>query len=538
MRRILFGIVALLLAGQASPAQSLPELKNNGAARQLFVDGSPFLILGGELHNSSASSTAYMKALWPRLEALHLNTVIGTVSWELLEPEEGKFDFTLVDDQIRDARQHGMRLVLIWFATWKNATSTYVPLWVKKDARRFPRAVTRPSPEIDGVITRVFGSSFPAPNLSAFGMETLNADARAFRALMRHIREVDPHHTVIMMQVENETGILGDSRDRSPLAEAAWSKPVPPEFLQFLGRNRANLLPELTEVWGAHGFKTSGTWAEVFGADRRADEVFMAWHVGRYVGKVIAAGKEELALPMYANAWLGPQAGMDLPGQYPSGGPVARMIDVWHAAAPSADILAPDIYVKDFKGTCDLYARAGNPLFIPEARPIVGDLFWALGRHAAIGFSPFGIEDVKPDNPLADAYALLGNMHPLVTSAAAGGKLLAVMLDDESTQTAVLGGYRLSLRSAHARGRQDDARPYGMVLATAADEFLVVGSGFEVVFSSESPDTKSVEIGAIDEGTFEKGRWIPGRRLNGDEQHAALAPGHVGAIQVRLYRSN
>ena len=335
MRPTSLALLAFLLFTSSSSAQPLPELKTNGAARQFMVDGKPYLMLGGELHNSSASSTAYMKALWPRLEALHLNTVIGTVSWELLEPEEGKFDFTLVDDQIRDARQHGMRLVLIWFASWKNATSTYVPLWVKKDARRFPRAVIRSSPEIDSVITRIFGPALPSPNLSAFGTETLNADARAFRALMRHIREVDPHHTVIMMQVENETGILGDSRDRSPLAEAAWNKPVPAELMQFLNRNRANLLPELTAVWGAHGFKTSGTWAEVFGTDRQADEVFMAWHVGSYVGKVVAAGKEELALPMYANAWLGPQPGMDLPGQYPSGGPVARMIDIWHAAAPS-----------------------------------------------------------------------------------------------------------------------------------------------------------------------------------------------------------
>ena len=200
---------------------------------------------------------------------------------------------------------------------------------------------------------------------------------------MRHIKQTDPQHTVIMMQVENESGSLGDSRDRSPLAEAAWKQQVPVPLMNYFTRNKASLLPEMQQVWGRNGYRTSGTWAEVFGSDERADEIFMAYYIGRFIGEVAKAGKAELNIPMYANAWLGPQPGADVPGQWPSGGPVAGVLDVYHAAAPSLDFLAPDIYVEDFKGTCALYTRAGNPLFIPEARDQVGNLFWALGNDAA-----------------------------------------------------------------------------------------------------------------------------------------------------------
>ena len=242
-------------------------------------------------------------------------------------------------------------------------------LWVKTDTRRFPRMESKPRPDLQSPLSGFFASMMPAPNLTPLGQESAAADARAFRRLMQHIREVDPQHTVIMMQVENEAGLLGDSRDRSPLAETAWSKPVPAELIAYLVKNKSKLLPEMQEVWGAGGYKTSGTWPEVFGTSNFADEVFMSWYIGRYVGKVIDEGKKELALPMYVNAWLGPQPGMDQPGQYPSGGPVARVMDIWRAAAPRVDLLAPDIYVKDFKGVCAEYARAGNPSSSPRPGP-------------------------------------------------------------------------------------------------------------------------------------------------------------------------
>lgn len=476
----------LLLALGASIAagEDIPRLVKS----QLIVGGEPFVMLAGELHNSSASSVEYMRPIWDKLQAMHLNTVIGTVSWELLEPAEGTFDFTLVDSQIAEARRRNLRLVLIWFGSWKNAASSYVPLWVKKDPKRFPLMSTRNgSPSFMGL---------PQESLSPFGAESAAADARAFRALMRHIRETDPDHTVIMMQVENETGLLGDSRDRSPLAEAAWAAPVPVPLLKA-------------------GQK--GTWREVFGDGPRAEEIFMAWHLGRYVNKVAGAGKAELPLPMYVNAWLGPQPGQDLPGQYPSGGPVARVMDVWRAAAPNIDLFAPDIYIDDFRGVCESYTRSGNPLFIPEARALVANLFWALGRHNALGYSPFGIEDLKQDDPLAEAYRILGGMSSLL----ARSEKTAVAPHETKISFA---GYSMNVRKpGHA-----------LIVSLAPDELLFIGSGLEVTLEG------AARIGTIDEGRFENGRWIAGRRLNGDESaHGnliTLGERSLDIRRVKLYQ--
>ena len=229
-----FVISLLLFAAVTCEAQTvpLPQIRQNGAVKQFFVDDKPFIMLSGELHNSSASSIEYMRPIWDKLAALHLNTVIGTASWELVEPKEGKFDFSLVDDQINQARQRNMRLVLIWFATWKNAGSSYPPDWVKADPQRFPPMVikVRPDGGMGSFLAKYMEQQGTGP-LSPFGKDTLKADARAFAALMSHIKDVDPQHTVIMMQVENEIGSLGDSRDRSPLAEAAWAGPVPADLM-------------------------------------------------------------------------------------------------------------------------------------------------------------------------------------------------------------------------------------------------------------------------------------------------------------------
>ena len=534
-----FLVSGLAIAQTAPGAAPLPAIRQNGAVKQMMVDGKPFLMLAGELHNSSASSIEYMKPIWKKLEAMHLNTVIGAVSWELLEPEEGKFDFTLVDDQIRQARAHGMRLVLIWFGTWKNANASYVPLWVKKDEQRFPRVRSK-----DGVAQE---------ELTPLGEQSLAADSRAFRTLMRHIRSVDGQHTVIMMQVENETGKLGDNRDRSPLAEAAWNRPVPAELMNYLSENKARLLPELSEVWGAHGFKTSGTWPEVFGDDAHGGEVFMAWYVGRYVGKVAEAGKAELPIPMYVNAWL-VQNDHQQPGDYPSGGPVSRVHDIWRAAAPRLDLLAPDIYLPDFRGVCASYTRSGNPLFIPEARASVPNLFWAIGNHAALGYSPFGIESLPEDTPLAEAYQTLEGMMPVLTKYQAEGKVAAVMQEspEQRNQTISMGGYKLNF-SFGGGGRRaaepvagQPARPpqpnlgFALVLNTAPGEFVVAGQGFSLTPAPDSAGPKIAGFGSIDEGRYERGVWIAGRRLNGDEsgggKRATLRGSEVGVLKIQLYR--
>jgi hypothetical protein len=556
--RLLTGVALLAAMNPASAhdaAASLPRLETRGQATQLLVDGKPWIALGGEVHNSSASNSRYMAPVFDKLSRLHVNTVVTPVYWELMEPEEGRFDFSLVDDQVRQARKYGMRLVLLWFGTIKNAKSTYAPEWVRADLKRFPRAVIRPS-------TLPFAQGDKP--ISLFGGAIAAADAAAFVRLTAHLAATDPQHTVIAIQVENETGLLGDSRDRSPAAEAAWNAPVPKPLLDYLERNEGKLAAALDTLWRSHGSKRAGTWAEVFGTGWEADEVFMAWTVSRFVDGVAAAGKTRLALPMYTNAWLGPQKPEDTAGTYPSGAPVPRVFDVWRAGAPHLDWLAPDIYVDDFSGWTAAYRQPHNPLFIPEARFIVGNLFEALGRHQAIGFSPFGIEDGLSGNQIAEAYALLKPMLPQLAQAQAAGTVRGWALGPGERQSADFGSYTVTVRGqrealhkmlldmgipapAPAPERKPqhngwgapeltDTRPTGLVLQLGPDEFLAVGKDLEITFAAKDQPDRPVELARTEEGRYVDGRWVAGRVLNGDERLNLLPPDSLGMVRIKLLR--
>jgi hypothetical protein len=501
-------------------SDNVPHLRKKDSATQLIVDGQPFIMLGGQVHNSSSSSLAYMEPIWPQLASLGLNTVFAPVSWELVEPEEGKFSFELVDGSIKGARRHGLRLVFLWFGTWKNAESTYAPSWVKTSLERFHRAQRKP------------GENTAA--ISCLSEAACKADARAFVALMQHIRMFDEkEHTVLMMQIENETGLTGTSRDRCPLAEKRFIQQVPAELLQYLDAHLDELVPEMRRFWEDAGHRKAGTWAEVFGAGVGADEVFMAWHVARYVDAVAAAGKAEYPLPMYVNAWLGPQHEGQKPGEYPSGGPVARMMDVWHAAAPHIDFLAPDIYLDDFQRVCREYMHGGNPLMIPEAvrdEWAAANMFFAVGQHDAMCFSPFGIDSIVEPHPLTKSYRLLSEMMPVITKFQGTGRMMG-FADDAAYGPGFsislgpfrgfereLGGYRLQVRLSKLleKGKVPAA---GLVIATADDEYIVAGAGFTLTFAPKQGGLPHVEILAVDEGRFEDGKWVQGRRLNGDESN-------------------
>ena len=531
-------IAAFVIAAPAS-AQELPRVELRGQATQLIVDGSPYLVLGGELHNSSPSSPEYMVPVWDRIGRNNVNTVIGVATWELAEPQEGRFDFTAVDDQIKQARAHGMRLVMIWFGAYKNAESTYAPSWVRRDEARFPRAQRDPGSKPNGVAAFLRNGVALTP----FNDRLADADARAFAALMRHLRQVDTAHTVILVQVENEVGLLADSRDRSSLANRAWTQPVPAALLNHLRRKRETLHPHLREVWAQQGYRTSGTWAQVFGTGKAADEIFMAWGFAQYVERVARAGAGEYPLPMYANAWLGPKPGQPDPGDYPSGGPVARMMDTWQAGAPSLAFLSPDIYIDDFAGTLADFHRSNNPIFVPEARAETGNLFIALGRFNAIGFSPFGIEDVPENHDLFKAYRALEPLLPRIARAQQEGRIAAFTTRPASQDKFLLGGYEITVRGPRSSvgifgpgtgsTEQATAGGYGLVIQTARDEFLVVARAASLQFGSASGQ---VEVDWAQEGGFRKDEWIAGRTLNGDERHAMFPDDKLNIVRIKLLR--
>jgi beta-galactosidase GanA len=504
-----------------------PHLEKRGNATQLIVDGKPFLILGGELHNSSSSSLEYMKPIWPRLQAMGLNAVFTPLSWELVEPTEGTFDFSLVDGLIQQARAAHERIVFLWLASWKNGMSSYAPVWVKQDTKRFPR-VTEFGREVE--------------ILSPLGKATQEADAHAFTALMRHIRQVDgSQHTVLMMQVENEVGVLGDARDHSPAANAAFDGEVPATLTSYLQAHRATLDADLRELWDANGDKTSGTWGQVFGTTQRADEIFMAWHYARYIQAVTAAGKAAYDLPMYVNTWL--EGETTPPGQYPSGCPEPRVIDVWQAAAPSIDLYAPDLYDPDFIAWSRRFHRNGNPLFLAETRGReagAANVFYALGEEAAISFSPFGIESEAGDtDPLADSYHLISHIEPLLLAHQSAGDVRGFVLDREhSTADFTMNGVTLHVSLDRSFGHEAESG-FGLIMAMGKDEFLGAGKGFMVTFTQLPETSPQIGIASITEGKYENGQWIPGRRLNGDEndqgQHWEFSPRSETIERITLY---
>jgi beta-galactosidase GanA len=516
-----------------------PHLRQQGTATQLIVDDKPFLVLAGELGNSTSSSLEYMRPIWPKLASLNLNTVLIPVYWELMETAEGKFDFTLVDGLIQEARKHKLRLVPLWFASWKNSMSCYAPAWVKTNQERFPRSQDKAGKGIE--------------ILSPFSNENLDADSRAFAAFMRHLREVDGNdHTVIMVQVENEIGMIPDSRDRSGIADKLFNQPVPVELMNYLQQHKDKLIAEFRAVWAANGFKTRGTWEEVFGKGPGTDEIFMAWHFARYVNRVAELGKSEYPLPMFVNAAL-IRPGYQ-PGQYPSAGPLPHVMDIWRAGAPKIDLLSPDIYFPNFVEWVRKFHRSGNPLFIPENMPgplNAVDALYVIGQHDAIGFSPFSIEslDEVTSKSLTDGYDLLQQLAPLILESQGKGLMAGLLpegVEQRLPQQVGLGGYTLNItydRSTPLPATQNPQTPTaisgGLVIAIGSDEFVFAGTGMTVTFEADTGD-QIVGILSAQEGKYKNCQWLPGRWLNGDQthqgRHLRLVAGTFGIQRIKLYR--
>ena len=510
---------------KAATIQEPPHLEKRGGVTQLIVQGQPWLVLGCELGNSTSSSRAYLAPYWQKLKDAGVNTVLAVVSWEQTEPVEGQFDFTVVDHLLEDARSNDMKLALLWFGSWKNGITSYTPTWVKRDTHRFPLAQTP-----DGK---------PLPILTTLGDETCKADAKAFAAMMRHLKEADAQQqTVVMIQMENEVGLHGHPRDYSPLAEAAYKGQVPQALTDWLSAHRDSLLPETRKAWEAGGCKTEGTWEEVFSPADRAAELFMAWHYASYMDLITEAGKQEYDLPTFVNAWI-VQPEDTRPGNYPSGGPQAQNHDIWRAAAPHIDILSPDIYLNDFPQQLALYARCGNPVFIPESRSGqngAANAAYAIGAEGAIGYSPFGFERNCDDDANAtfrSFYQKMGRITPMVLEAQADGCIGAAWLKgSEPTQvkdTILLADVRIVCELISSGMRNGgapqltggtyapDAIGYAIAIRQDDESYLFLGSNVRITFLPA--DGKGiVGLAKVTEGDYdEQGQWVEGRWLNGDE---------------------
>lgn len=514
----------------------IPNLIKKENATQLIVNNKPFLMLAGELGNSSASDINYLSTVWEKIKEIGLNTLLIPVYWELIEPEEGKFDFTLVDSIIYNARKHNLKLILLWFGSWKNSMSCYVPSWVKINQNRFPRAINKEGKSME--------------MLSVFSDENRNIDAKAFASLMSHIHKIDSkENTIIMIQVENEIGMIPNAREFTYEANKKYSENVPNELINYLEKNKESLSPELFNLWKKNGFKKSGSWEEIFGKNIYTEEIFMAWFFARYVDFVTKAGKKEYPLPMYVNAAL--NRPNYLPGEYPSGGPLPHLFDVWKAGAPSIDFLSPDIYFKDFSDWCKKYEQKENPLFIPEVSLNENthvNALYAFGEHKALGFSPFSIESLNEhsNSKLKKVYNLLYQLTPIILRGQEKNIIRGFLLNEENKSTNFqLGEYKFIVShdytfpwSKKASGQWPQVG--GIIISISPDEFFVLGEGIILTFESLHPKEVNAGILYIEEGNFVNDKWISGRRLNGDESHQGRhlrIPYNKCQIQrLKLYR--
>ena len=507
-------------------SQEAPHLVENNGRHALIVDGAPFLILAGQINNSS-SWPFTMPDVWPVIEGMHANTVEAPVYWEQMEPQPGQFDFTTVDMLVNQAREHHVHLDLLWFGTWKNGEMHYVPEWIKTDTAHYPRMIDE--------------RGDPIQVLSANAPANLQADEHAFTALMHHVREIDgTQHTVILVQVENESGAIGAVRDHSPMAQKQFEGQVPGEVLQAM-------------------HKAPGTWSQVFGPD--ADETFQAYSMAHYINQVAQAGKAEMSIPMYCNVWVEYPRGYTIRGRqmpgfdYPSGGPVQPMIGLWKAVAPAIDILAPDVYSADREFQKELlatYARPDNALWIPETG--LGDafaplLFYALDK-GGIGISPFGTDQtswtLKPGQiPEAHAenYALLEPLDRVVARLNYEGKLkTAVEEEGKPEETLTFGRWiaRVGFGFPQPDGQQHppgtkEHEGRALVAQLSPDTFLVTGIEARVTFYLAPGPGGHMQILRAEQGTYDGETWKPLRIWNGDQTDRGLNFHHEHqVVQIRL----
>lgn len=490
---------------------SIPHLRKTKTSSQLIVHDKPFLMLSAELHNSTLSSAKFMAddKIWQNMKDMHINTLLGAVSWEQIEPLEGQFDFSNLDTIILAAREHGMKLVLLWFGSFKNALSTYAPVWVKKDAKRFPRVH----------VLEAGGRKRTEELISPFHESCWTADAKAFARLMSHLREFDSQqNTVVMVQVENETGLLGDSRDRSKIAEKKFNEPVPTDLLEHLQARKAELHPKFQERFPLLHTAVAGTstWTEAFGGNNSldADEMFMADAFSRYINHVATAGKVEYPIPFYANVWLNfddPSALdlVDIPvivgggaqaGVYPSGGPCPHTMDVYKFNTPSSlDFIAPDLYFHDYESTCKDYRHANQPLFIPEQRRDekgVRRVWLAYCTYLSLGCSPFGIDSLQAqDSGFTNHFGLIYSLRKQILEAQAScpEEMFGFYFDDwiegqktkEKAWTKTIAGFEVIVERAFVFGKPGPGA--GMVIHQGDGKFLCAGWGFNLYFKSTNP---------------------------------------------------
>ncbi len=496
IRTLIIFCVFLLFPSSLAFATEPMKLIHDGKGYHLEQDGEKILMLAGELHNSTSSTYESLDKAVTTVKAMGLNSVVATAEWDLIEPEEGKFDFSSIDNIIRTADKHGIHVVLAWFATWKNGESGYAPLWVKSDTKKYFRCRDSKGENMNVI--------------SPYCKAAMEADSRAFSKMMEYIRDHDANRWISVIQVENECGVMSEM-DHSKAGIAAFKAEVPNDLTEYLKANYDSLLPRLKQRWTENGCKMGGTWIQVFGDNDDARQFCLAVAFSEYLDNVTAAGKKSYDLPMYANAWLVNDD--QKPGNWPAGGPVPKVLDIYKAMAKHLDWISPDLYDPDFKGICGIYSRQDNPLFIPETQRIAGPAYYAFGERNAMCYSPFAIEDVYDDPYFLGEYKVLGEILPLVAEYQGTGRMHGFLRQSEkdSVETFELGGYEFKVW--YIKGERFS---HGLAIQTGDDEFLFAGVGAYVTFSS-SDARKKAYMWKTEELEKDGDGWKTKVYMNGDQ---------------------
>lgn len=564
--RYLLSLLFLTTLPHSSIGQQ-PQLKKVNGHLQMVVEGKPFLILGGELHNSTASDTIALKEAMQTFKELNYNTILTYAYWEMIEPKEGDFDFQLIDMAVAYAAEQELKLVMVWFGSWKSTASTYVPTWVKTNPQRFKRYALEDGTELE--------------ILSPFCEANWQADAAAYKTLMRHIKKIDIEHTVILMQVENEPGCFDNYRDYSVEALKKWQEPVPAELTAYLEKNKENLYPELKRVWAANGYKTKGSWPEVFGVGSQkgayqqyTEELFMSFHYGKFLNKVAAAGRKEYDLPTFCNGWLYNDRGF-----YPHATVNPHVLDAYRAAGSALDFYSPNVYTIEYDQLFSEYTLGGNTLFVPESMYSPSGVLHAIGRYNSLGFAPFGVDDARTFSEqnitnltlMKSIYGVLPEMAGHITGHYGSGKMNSVYLKPgKKTDSIALGDYMIKAtasaaagfsldfgKSLEQRGKRrlgpppaetnEEAKPMpfgalpeglasAMLIQNDENEFYIIGYGVKLDFALKpSVSFSHLNYLSIDEGTFINEQFVPQKRWNGDEQKLVLPENKLSVLRLRLY---
>lgn len=512
--------------------------------------GHPFIPLGLQVSNSSTGDPEMLDREFLALKLFGGNLLEAPVYWFRTEPKEGVFDFSDADDLILRCREAKVSLILLWFGFNKNGHPTYVPDWVKLHPETYRLAL---GPD-----------HAPVASLSPLCQATLDADCRAYCAFMEHLREMDSdHHTVIGVQIENEIGLANTDLDYHESSLALYRQPVPAE-LQGIELEDSGVVP------------AGNSWKSLFG--RHAHEAFMSWANASYVERLAAAGKSIYDLPTLVNVMLGENGFEEAGICYNSGAAVGRMLDIYKAAAPSIDLLCPDMYVAERERYLRIirrYTREDNPLFIPESSPFgianALNLIEAFGSFGCIGMACFGgsgILDIHGEmlpeaREVALSFQAIRALSPLLIRFRGTGRIHAIVQQEfMDSQYIRLGNYHIEARfinripgrtssriNTHDPANRDvlEARGRAILIQSDDHEFYLAGCGVRVDFRRRPdplaencfPQLLSRENGTlnfvtVEEGHFEGDQWICDRYRNGDEANFELYVHRGEIVRIRL----